>query len=131
MAITDLDHDGDADLSYSGKVYRNELQADKKGHWLQVRAIGGGAVNRAAIGTTIEVSGGGKSWIRHVDGGGGQGCQNSQSVHFGLGTVKTIDKVELTWPGGTKTTFTGPFEADQRLWLSHDGSVHKGWAPPK
>ena len=131
MASVDLDHDGDLDLSYSGKVFRNELAAAKKGHWLQVRAIGGGKVNRAAIGATIEVKAGAKAWIRHVDGGGGQGCQNSQSVHFGLGTVDQIDGIEITWPGGTKTAYKGPFAADQRLWLAHDGGVHKGWAPAK
>ena len=131
LATVDLDHDGDLDLSYSGKIFRNTLAADKKGHWLQVRAQGGGKVNRAAIGATIEIKAGDKTWIRHVDGGGGQGCQNSQTVHFGLSDKTQVDSVEITWPGATKTTFKGPFAADQRLWLSQSGQVHKGWAPPK
>jgi len=131
MATVDIDHDGDLDLSYSAKIYRNTLSKDKKGHWLQVRPVGTDKINRAAIGVTIELSAGDKTWIRHVDGGGGQGCQNSQSVHFGLGTVTKLDKITLTWPGGAKKVFTGPFDVDQRLWLLHDGKVHKGWAPPK
>jgi enediyne biosynthesis protein E4 len=128
VAVADMDHDGDPD-AYVGQPFVNTLDTTRKGHWLQVRAIGNAGSNRAAIGTTIQVKAGSKAWIRHVQGGTGQGNQDSMYVHFGLGAADSADSVTLTFPGGKKVNYAGPFAADQRLWLFEDGTVKLGWKP--
>jgi hypothetical protein len=129
MAVADLDNDGDLDLAAYGEVYENTMTDG--GHWLQVRAVGDVASNRAGIGATIEVIAEGTARIRHVVGGTGQGNQDSIIAHFGLGDAETIDAVTIQFPAGGPVTFDGPFDVDQRLWLHESGTVHFGWAPPE
>ncbi|MFT7621908.1 MAG: hypothetical protein ACI9WU_001073 [Myxococcota bacterium] len=128
---SDLDHDGDLDLVTSGGAYRNTVASP--GRWLQVRAVGNVASNRAAIGATVRVVVDGKTRIGYVSGGNGQGGQDSQTVHFGLGAIASegaVESVSVTFPGGGTVQYAGPFDADQRLWLFEDGTIHAGWAPP-
>ncbi|MCO4761904.1 MAG: CRTAC1 family protein [Myxococcales bacterium] len=135
MAAADIDHDGAPDMAAKGVVFRNSGQSlregAKLGHWLQVQVIGDGKANRAAIGATIRVKSGSKTWLRYVSGGNGQGCQDSLTQHMGLGKLTTIDGIEVVFPGGKKTSFKGPFAVDQKLWLFESGKTSKGWAPPK
>jgi hypothetical protein len=50
------------------------------------------------------------------------------AVHVGLGTVDTVESIEVVWPGGKKTTYAGPFTANQRVWVAESGKVTKGWS---
>jgi hypothetical protein len=125
MAAADLDHDGDPDLACSNVLYENR---GSKGNWLQVRVVGDVQANRAGIGATVRVTAGGKTWMRVVDGGSGQGGQSMTAVHVGLGTVDTVESIEVVWPGGKKTTYAGPFTANQRVWVAESGKVTKGWS---
>ncbi len=127
VATSDWDHDGDVDLAMS-QLFTNEVSAS--GRWLSVRVVGNVASNRAAIGAVVAVTSGGVTRLRQVQGGTGQGGQDSMYLHFGLGDAATVDSVEVSFVGGTRVTYAGPFDADQRLWLMEDGSVHRGWAPP-
>lgn len=83
--------------------------------------------NRAAIGATVHVMAGDSTWLRHVSGGNGHGCQDAQTVHVGLGDQANVDSVTVAFPGGATVTY-GPFDGDQRLWLYEDGAVGVGWA---
>ncbi len=127
MATADIDLDGDPDLAAQGAMLENTGGA---GHWLQVRAVGGARSNRAGIGASIRVEAGGRTFLRHVNGGTGQGCQDSLVAHVGLGDLDTIDRVAVRFVGAGEVVFEGPFDADQRLWLFEDGSTHAGFAPP-
>jgi hypothetical protein len=129
-AVADFDLDGDMDL-FATSLFANTLDASKKGHFLQVRVVGTTA-NRAAIGATVAVKTGATTRIRHVQGGSGKGGQDSLYLHFGLGTVASVDEIQVTLPGGKKLTYAGPFAADQRLWLYEDETAPlAGWKPPK
>ena len=110
-------------------MFENSPASPDGGRWLQVRVVGNQTSNWAAIGATVRVKAGGKTFVRHVQGGTGKGCQDSLYLHFGLGAENCVAHAEVTFPGGKKVTFAGPFGADQRLWLHEDGTVHKGWAP--
>ncbi len=128
MSAGDVDNDGDIDLYTSGGLYLNQ---GEQGHWVQVRVVGDVASNRAAIGATVTVTdGSGQARIRHVQGGTGQGEQDSLTLHVGLGPVDTVDAISVTFPGGDTVDLAGPWAADQRLWLSESGMVHQGWDPP-
>ena len=127
MAWADIDNDGDLDLAARGVLYRNTL--DSQDNWLQVRLVGGGGTNRAALGATVKATVNGQKVVRYVGGGGGQGCQNAQTVHFGLGAATTVDFIEVDFPGLERVRFEGPFDTGQRLWLHTDGTVQAGWRP--
>jgi hypothetical protein len=126
-AASDYDNDGDVDL-VAYDLFRNDSAAAGN-HWLQVRAIGDVTANRAALGSRVEVDAGGQTRMNLVSGGSGTGCQDSMYLHFGLGAATTVDEVRIYYPGGAQTTFTGPFDVDQRLWLYESGNMTAGWAP--
>jgi hypothetical protein len=128
VAVADVDHDGDPDL-FVRTLFVDDLPAARKGHWLQVRAVGNVSANRAALGATVRVTAGGTTRLRPVQGGTGQGCQDSMYLHFGLGSATSVDAISVVFPGGKLVTYAGPFAVDQRVWVYEDGTTHPGWAP--
>ena len=129
LGTADIDNDGDLDFIAQGELLRNQLPKAAKGHFLQVRTVGDGKTNRMGLGATVTVTAAGKSQVRFVCGGTGQGGQNSATVHFGLGAATQIDSIQVRWIGGGTKAYAGPFAADQRLWLYESGKVTPGWAP--
>ncbi len=123
VALADVDLDGDVD-TFATQLFANQL--DAAGHYLQVRVVGNVAANRAAIGATVRVLAAGQTFVRYVQGGTGQGNQDSMYLHFGLGDSSQVDSVSVVFPGGAEVTYSGPFDADQRLWLYEDGSAGVG-----
>ena len=127
VALSDLDHDGDLDAATSGGLYHNVSAA--QGQWFQVRAVGNVVSNRSAIGATIRVIAGDKTYVRYVSGGNGQGGQDSATAHVGLGEVTSVTSIEVDFPAGGTVTYPGPFDSNQRIWVYEDGSHTLGWAP--
>ena len=128
QGVADVDHDGDLDLAVKGAMLENTREDQRS--WVQVRAVGNVASNRGAYGATVRVTDDtGQTRIRHVQGGTGQGCQDSPTLHFGLGDATTIEHIEVDFPGGGTVAFEGPWDADQRLWVYEDGTVTAGWSP--
>jgi len=128
IAAADYDNDGDQDVMASD-LYVNGIKGAKKGSWLQVRAWAKTKSNRMAIGANVYVTVGSKTYMRHVQGGTGKGGQDTMYLHFGLGTATSVDKIKVDFPGKPKTTvtYTGPYKANQRIWVYDDGTVKKGW----
>ena len=100
------------------------------GHWLAVRPAGNVRSNRAAIGATVRLYAGGRVIPGYVPGGSGQGCQDTQSVHFGLGAIDVVDGIEVQYAGGRNARYDGPFPVDQHLRVFEDGTVVPGWLGP-
>ncbi|MBR58559.1 MAG: hypothetical protein CMH54_11120 [Myxococcales bacterium] len=123
VAAADVDLDGDLDLATSGGLYRNRMDETRDYHWVQIRAIGNVSSNRGAYGATVTVYSGDMQLIRHVQGGTGQGCQDSPFLHFGLGDHTDIDSIQVRFPGGETVEYMGPIDSDQRLWLFEDGTI--------
>jgi hypothetical protein len=56
--------------------------------------------NRAAIGARVTIHAGGMTQFDEVRGGSSYLSQNDLRLHFGLGSVASIDLVEVRWPSG-------------------------------
>jgi hypothetical protein len=60
--------------------------------------------NRAAIGARVTIRAAGVKQFNEVHGGASYLSQNDLRLHFGLGTAKKMESVEIRWPNGTVET---------------------------
>jgi hypothetical protein len=118
LARGDFDGDGAQDLlvtSIAGpaRLFRNI--APKKGHWLSVRAFDP-ALKRDALGSEVRVTASGRSFVRWLHPAESYLCSSEPRAHFGLGDVRQVDAIEVTWPDGVREKFPG-CDADRRIEL--------------
>jgi hypothetical protein len=109
IAVADFDLDGGLDIYITNCgqpsiLYRNT--AGKHSNWIELRLVGT-ASNRDAIGARVTLTAGGRRQIREVDGGNGYSSQSWRTVHFGLGSQTAADKIEISWPSGTRQVLSG------------------------
>lgn len=109
LVLADLDTDGDLEMVVGNcrgpaRIYENI--AEKKGSWLQVRAIDK-QLKRDVYGAVIRVHAGGRVVRRTVGPGRSYISSSMITCHFGLGASQVIDRIEVKWPGGATETFPG------------------------
>ncbi|MBI2150374.1 MAG: CRTAC1 family protein [Acidobacteria bacterium] len=108
--IFDLDNDGDLDIvtnefGDAAQVLRSNL-GQRRGdalHYLKVRLTGTRS-NRDALGAKVVVTAGSRKWTQVLDGKSGYLSQSSMPLYFGLGDAATIDRIDITWPSGAKSS---------------------------
>ena len=118
-AFGDIDNDGDVDIVISNlndrpTILRNETSSGN--HWLIIKLVGTHG-NRNGIGSRVKVIVGEQVQIREVKSGSGYLSQNDMRLHFGLGDVASVDRVEVKWTNGRVETFE-QVKADQILVLT-------------
>jgi enediyne biosynthesis protein E4 len=105
LATGDLDGDGRTDLVINNldskpSVLRNVTTTTA--HWLDIRLIGTSKKNpRDAIGSTVYLTTGKLRQRQDVISGAGYCSQNDMTLHLGLGSAKTVDKLEIRWADGS------------------------------
>ena len=102
IATADYDNDGDLDVLISNandspQLLRND--GGNQGNWILIHTIGTRS-NRTGIGTRVKIQTDNLTQIDEVRGGSGYLSQNDLRLHFGIGTHKRIDRIEVRWPSG-------------------------------
>ncbi len=107
IAIADFDNDGRLDIFAANAnsepfLYRNVMPAGP--HWVQF-ALEGTKSNKAAVGAQVRLTAGGSTRLAFINGGNSFAGQSTNRVHFGLGNVAKIDKIDVRWPTGVHEEF--------------------------
>jgi enediyne biosynthesis protein E4 len=104
-AFGDLFNDGHMDVVLNNLdsppvLLRNV--AHNSNHWLTLKLIGGPKSPKDAIGAKVFLSAGGARQRMDVISGGSYLSSSDLRPHFGLGSAKKIDSIEIDWPSGLK-----------------------------
>ncbi len=114
LAVGDLFNDGNVDvvvgdLDGAPMILKNHGVSGR--NWVSFD-LAGTKSNRMAIGAKVKLVAGGVTQTDEVHSGGSYLSQNDTRLHFGLGSAKRIDHVEIRWPSGPVETLDG-LEANQ------------------
>ncbi len=124
VATADYDQDGAVDLVIGNfdegyKLFRNQL-GSSDGGWLALSLVGGGAVNRDAVGSKVWLTtSDGRILVQQVVNGSSLGAGNALELHFGLGDA-SVAELLVRWPDGTEQRLDG-LEANARYELAYNG----------
>jgi hypothetical protein len=105
LAYGDLDNDGRMDLVITAlgapvSVLRNVTETHN--HWILLRLIGTKS-NRMGLGAQIRVTtGDGRKLYNEATTSTGYAASSDPRVHFGLGSARKIQEIEIRWPSGTR-----------------------------
>ncbi|SRR5579883_1278451 len=105
----DFDGDGRVDVVATNvagpaRFYRNV--AERRGHWLLVRAVDLG-LHRDAYGAVVTVQAGTRRWTSFVNPGQSYLSSGDPRAHFGLGPAESVDTIRIDWPDGLAEVFPG------------------------
>lgn len=123
----DLDDDGDLDLvthewSDRPQVLISNLAETHSIHYLKVKLVGrptaGAGSNRDALGASVKVRCGMKTYYRYQDGKSGYLAQSSLPLYFGLGAATKVDQVEVIWPSGKRQILEEAISINRLLTLT-------------
>lgn len=101
-AFGDLDNDGFVDIAINcnnGRVMILRNRGDNGNHWLTLNLIGASS-NRDAIGSKIRLLTDAGQQTCFVSTAGSYLSASDKRAHFGLGSSKKIQLIEITWPSG-------------------------------
>ena len=108
----DLDDDGDVDIvtgEFNGRsqVFLSDLAQNKSIQFAKVR-LRGTKSNRDGLGAVVRLTAGGRTLTKVHDGKSGYLSQSRLPLYFGLGSSRSIDKIEVDWPSGEKQVVENP-----------------------
>jgi hypothetical protein len=126
LAILDYDNDGDVDIVISHvdleaapALLRND--SNNMNHWLGITLQGPEGLS-SGIGARVSVFTEGKKQVAVQQWSMGYLSNNDPRMHLGLGGAKSIEKLEVVWPGGSKQTFEN-LEADQYITIDKTNGI--------
>jgi hypothetical protein len=123
LAIGDLDNDGRLDAivtTNDGPVHILHNDTQTQNHWLLLNLVGHKS-NRDAIGAEITLFTAKGLQSATVSTAGSYLSASDKRVHFGLGSAKVAEKIEIRWPSGIRQTLKD-VAADQILRVDEPAS---------
>ncbi len=119
----DLDNDGDLDIvvhntDENAFIYKNKIREAGRGAYLQVR-LEGPSKNPSGVGVKAELTTGGLTQVLEKQLNRGFLSSADQPLHFGLGEMAMVDKMQVTWPDG-KMQILENVQANQQLTIRYD-----------
>jgi len=110
IALADFSNTGVLDAVVANQrgpvlLYKNHV--DPRNKWIEFDLVGR-ASNRSAIGAQVLVVWNGQQQVQEVSGGSGFCSENQRRLHFGLGNVAAVDRVEIRWPSGRLQKIVSP-----------------------
>jgi hypothetical protein len=131
-AFGDYDNDGGMDILI---LNMNELPSllhnvgGNRQNWIKLKLVGT-KCNRTAIGARARVITGKHIQMDEVNSGTSVMSQNDLRLHFGIGSVETIDAIEVKWPTTQKVERFTQVKANQILTI-REGAGIVGTAKPR
>lgn len=124
--IWDLDDDGDLDILTNDfgappMVLISDLADRHTIHYLKIR-LRGTTSNRDALGASVVVHAGDRSWRKVNDGKSGYLSFSRMPLYFGLDDLDSVDRIEIQWPSGHRQTVLGPIAVDRQLEIVEEGA---------
>ena len=107
LAHADLDNDGRMDLllvAQNSPLAYLHNQTEGSGHFLTLR-LEGNPSNQDAVGARVTITSGGRRQTAWRTGGGSYASASDPRLHFGLGSGRMIDSIEIRWPSGRVDQF--------------------------
>ena len=130
-AFADMNNDGFPDIVVTSLNERPRIlinSADNGNHWL-VLDLRGHVSNRDAIGARVKVTTpSGRTLYDHVSASVGFLSSSDRRLHFGLGSERSAQSVEIRWPRGAIQTLKN-VAADQILKIE-EPNHETGRTPP-
>ena len=127
VAAADYDNDGWVDLVVGNydrgyHLFHNQAAELSGNNWLALKLVGGGPVNRDAVGTRVTVTASdGRVQMQDVHNGSSVGSGESLTLNFGLGESHP-QTVTVDWPDGTQQTFFR-LSSDRAYEITYNGGV--------
>ena len=116
-AVGDLDGDGSLDIVVGNRDGRALLYMNQqKANYLKIRVLG--ADKTLAVGARVTAHLGDRSISRRVKTSGSYLSARSSWVHFGLGTLESVDKLNVVWPDGESTVLEN-VDANRSITIDH------------
>lgn len=130
FVLFDYDRDGWLDLGVASsnhprfRIVRNKIgdQAEIDNQFLEISLVGGQTStlpsdewsSRDAFGAMVKVTTPGSERLFQLSCGEGLSGVNAQRIHVGLGSVESVQRIEVLWPSG-KNTVLENIEAGKRI----------------
>jgi enediyne biosynthesis protein E4 len=126
MVAGDIDNDGNLDLlvtnnGQAASLLRND--SGNRGNSVSVKLVGR-ASNRDGIGARLRATVGKRQQIREVKSGSSYLGQSDIRVHFGIGSAKEIERLEVQWPSG-HTDVIQHISANSMIEIAEGGAVRR------
>jgi enediyne biosynthesis protein E4 len=105
-AVADLDNDGLLDFAVSQNFGPPSIARNRTagGNWISLQLEGAGKSNRDAIGAEVTLTAGGNEQRAQIMGGMSYCSASDMHLHFGLGTARLVDRIDIKWPSGQLET---------------------------
>jgi enediyne biosynthesis protein E4 len=127
IAYADYDKDGWVDYvlgewNEGYRLYHNTGAESEGNRWLTVRLVGGGPVNRDAVGARVYLmTDDGLAQMQEVISGSSLGAGNDLALHFGLSN-SGVRAIRIEWPDATESLLED-IASDQELVITYPDIV--------